>query len=128
MALVGNDRLPQQAKAGAEFWTKTPATLGAEDGIHQGFGELQRARREKPGGAELREHRFQSRGNPQRLRTVLDAILPRQAAVGSWQPLAPSGGPAARHGSGWKDLIDAEALKRAVYTDRLFVTRPPVRL
>jgi hypothetical protein len=29
---------------------------------------------------------------------------------------------------GWRDLIDAEALKEAIYRNRRFVTRPPVRM
>lgn len=29
---------------------------------------------------------------------------------------------------GWKDLIDAEELKRNIYADRLISTRPDVKL
>jgi predicted DNA-binding antitoxin AbrB/MazE fold protein len=33
-----------------------------------------------------------------------------------------------RSAGGWKDLIDAEALKRNIYADRLLSTRPEPRL
>lgn len=46
----------------------------------------------------------------------------------STSPAAPAGDPLRDTAGGWKGLIDAEALKRAIYADRLLVTRPPVRL
>lgn len=42
-------------------------------------------------------------------------------------PTAPAS-PLPDTAGGWKGLIDAETLKRNIYTDRLIATRPEVRL
>ena len=39
-----------------------------------------------------------------------------------------SGDPLRETAGGWRGLIDAEALKEAIYRDRELVTRPPVRM
>jgi predicted DNA-binding antitoxin AbrB/MazE fold protein len=44
------------------------------------------------------------------------------------EPAALVGDPIRDTASGWKDLIDAEALKRNIYADRLVATRPDVTL
>lgn len=46
----------------------------------------------------------------------------------STESAAPAGGPIRDTAGGWKDLIDADALKRNIYADRLVSTRPDVRL
>ncbi len=46
----------------------------------------------------------------------------------STEPAAPAGDPIHDTASGWKDLVDSDALKRNIYTDRLVSTRPDVRL
>jgi predicted DNA-binding antitoxin AbrB/MazE fold protein len=43
-------------------------------------------------------------------------------------PTAEGTGGLERSAGGWKDLIDAEALKRNLYADRLISTRPEPRL
>jgi predicted DNA-binding antitoxin AbrB/MazE fold protein len=43
-------------------------------------------------------------------------------------PTTATGGGLERSAGGWKDLIDAEALKRNIYADRLISTRPEPRL
>lgn len=43
-------------------------------------------------------------------------------------PLTPSGDPLNETAGGWRGLIDAEALKDAIYRDRLIVTRPPATM
>jgi len=42
-------------------------------------------------------------------------------------PVNVRGGGLERSAGGWKGLIDAEALKRNIYADRLIVTRPEPR-
>ena len=49
--------------------------------------------------------------------TILDVPTPREAGDG----FEASAG-------GWKDLIDAEELKKNIYADRLIATRPEVKL
>ncbi len=39
-----------------------------------------------------------------------------------------AGDPLRETAGGWRGLIDAEALKAAIYRDRELVTRPPVRM
>lgn len=46
----------------------------------------------------------------------------------STEAAAPTGDPIRATAGGWKDLIDADALKRNIYADRLVRTRPGVRL
>ena len=46
----------------------------------------------------------------------------------STESAALSGDPIRDTAGGWKDLIDADALKRNIYADRLVSTRPDVRL
>ena len=41
---------------------------------------------------------------------------------------AVTGDPIRDTAGGWKDLIDADALKRNIYADRVVSTRPDVRL
>jgi len=43
-------------------------------------------------------------------------------------PVNEGGGGLERSAGGWKGLIDAEELKRNIYTDRLIATRPEPRL
>ena len=43
-------------------------------------------------------------------------------------PVKEDGGGLERSAGGWKGLIDAEELKRNIYTDRLIATRPEPRL
>ena len=43
-------------------------------------------------------------------------------------PATTTGNGLVRSAGGWKDLMDAEALKRHMYTDRLISTRPEPRL
>jgi hypothetical protein len=43
-------------------------------------------------------------------------------------PTTPSGDPLRDTAGGWRGLIDAGALKEAIYHDREVVTRPPVRM
>ncbi len=43
-------------------------------------------------------------------------------------PAAERAGGLERSAGGWKGLIDAEALKRNIYADRLIATRPEPRL
>jgi predicted DNA-binding antitoxin AbrB/MazE fold protein len=43
-------------------------------------------------------------------------------------PRGEAGGGLERSAGGWKGLIDAEELKRNIYTDRLISTRPEPRL
>ena len=58
---------------------------------------------------------------------------------GVFEPLEPADAGMVREGQevlnpirdtagGWKDLIDADALKRNIYADRVVSTRPDVRL
>jgi hypothetical protein len=46
----------------------------------------------------------------------------------STEPAAPAGDPLRDTAGGWKDLVDAETLKRDIYAGRLLATRPDVRL
>jgi hypothetical protein len=46
----------------------------------------------------------------------------------STEPAALAGDPIQDTAGGWKNLIDAEALKRNIYADRVVTTRPDVRL
>lgn len=46
----------------------------------------------------------------------------------STEPAGLAGDPIRDTASGWKDLIDADALKRNIYADRLVATRPDVTL
>ncbi|MBA5867567.1 MAG: hypothetical protein GDA67_12825 [Nitrospira sp. CR1.3] len=42
-------------------------------------------------------------------------------------PITPAAGSIIRETAGaWKDLVDAEEMKRNIYADRLVSTRPPV--
>jgi predicted DNA-binding antitoxin AbrB/MazE fold protein len=43
-------------------------------------------------------------------------------------PTTATGGGLEHSAGGWKDLIDAEELKRNIYADRLISTRPEPRL
>ncbi len=43
-------------------------------------------------------------------------------------PPSAAGDPLRDPAGGWKDLLDAAALKRDIYADRLLTTRPDVRL
>jgi hypothetical protein len=43
-------------------------------------------------------------------------------------PAGEAGGGLERSAGGWTGLIDAEALKRNIYTDRVLSTRPEPRL
>ncbi len=43
-------------------------------------------------------------------------------------PVTASNDAARKTAGGWRGLIDAEALKEAIYRDRLLVTRPPVTM
>ena len=43
-------------------------------------------------------------------------------------PPSATGDPLRDTAGGWKDLLDAAALKRDIYADRLLTTRPAVRL
>ena len=46
----------------------------------------------------------------------------------STEPVAMAGNSIRDTAGGWKDLIDAEALKRNIYADRVVSTRPDVKL
>lgn len=46
----------------------------------------------------------------------------------STESAALAGDPIRDTAGGWKDLVDADALKRNIYTDRLVSTRPDARL
>ncbi|MBI3989953.1 MAG: DUF104 domain-containing protein [candidate division NC10 bacterium] len=46
----------------------------------------------------------------------------------STSSMALAGDPLKETAGGWKDLIDAEGLKRNIYADRLIATRPEVKL
>ena len=46
----------------------------------------------------------------------------------STEPAAIAGDPIRDTVGGWKGLIDADALKRNIYADRLITTRPDVKL
>ncbi len=43
-------------------------------------------------------------------------------------PTGEAGGGLERSAGGWKGLVDAEALKRSIYADRMISTRPEPRL
>jgi predicted DNA-binding antitoxin AbrB/MazE fold protein len=46
----------------------------------------------------------------------------------STEPVALAGDPIRDTARGWKDVVDAAALKRDIYADRLVITRPlPLR-
>jgi hypothetical protein len=46
----------------------------------------------------------------------------------STEPAPSAGDPFRDTEGGWRDLVDAETLKRNIYADRLLTTRPDVRL
>ena len=46
----------------------------------------------------------------------------------STESAALAGDPIRDTAGGWKDLLDADALKQNIYADRLLTTRPDVRL
>ena len=46
----------------------------------------------------------------------------------STEPSGGAGDPIRDSAGGWKSLIDADALKRNIYADRLIATRPDVKL
>ena len=46
----------------------------------------------------------------------------------STESAALAGDPIRDTAGGWKDLVDAEELKRNIYADRLISTRPDIRL